>query len=102
MEYQKIEFSESELKSFQQYFPDSLGARLLNRMMVENAQEYERILHDPASSLEQIRFSQGALDCQGKLIFLIQKFMEYKFDQVERDDESRVDDGEEAVPDVNF
>ena len=101
MEMERIEFSDSELKGFQAFFPSSPGAFFLNRMMVRNAEEYEQALHDPASSLEQLRFAQGALDAQGKLVGLIKRFMDYVPPTGGEDTEGS-EDGEEAVPDLNF
>jgi hypothetical protein len=95
-----VEFSASELSGFQGFFPDSPGAMLVNRLMVGNAQEYENVLHDPASSLEQLRFAQGALEGLGKLGLLMKEFI--AFDGVGRGDEGGVREEAETQVEMDF
>jgi len=95
MRYLGVEFSSGELSGFQGFFPDSPGASLVNRLMVMNAQEYENVLHDPASSLEQLRFAQGALDGLGKLGLRMKEFI--AFDGVEREDGDMREEAETQV-----
>lgn len=99
MEYKQVEFNEQEIQSFQAFFPDSPGAYLLNRIMVGSAQDYEEILHDPTSSLERVRYAQGALESAGRLGMLVKDFMRLDMNRVEE-----AADLEEAtdVPEMDF
>lgn len=61
MEYQKIEFNESELKSFQDFFPNGAGANIMQRIMFKVAAQYEESLRSQLSGLDTVRASQGGL-----------------------------------------
>lgn len=97
MEFLGVEFSEQELGSFQSFFPDAQGARLMNRLMVRNAEPYEALLHDPESSLEQLRFAQGALEGLGKLGLMVKQMIGFVVGE-----EADEDDREEAEEQVEM
>jgi len=103
VEYKGIVFEEGELRDFQRVFPGSPAANLLNRIIVQSADKYENILHDASSSLEQLRFAQGAMDSRGELVMMIKGLMDYRFEQASGDEREELDDdGEEATPAVDF
>ena len=91
MEYLGVEFNERELLDFHRVFPDSPAAGLLNKLMVKVAERYEVLLHDPASTLEQLRFAQGALESAGALGMAVKQMMAFRFGE-----ESGGEAGEES------
>ena len=99
-EFRNIKFEESELKSMQLMLSSGAG-QLMDRILLSVARAYEEILHDPTSSLERLRFSQGALEYGGLVNDTIQAFLGYQIGEEVEDEEDS--GGEEAaVPDVNF
>jgi len=90
-----IGVEEGELRHFQEIFPSSRAANLLNRLLVKYSQMNMAMLVDPKSSLEQLRFAQGANEVMGLLIRDVQTLVESSWDDLE--EEAKLRSEEEAI-----
>jgi len=89
----KFEWTEMELKEYQKMLTGP-GADLLNRAMIAVARDYEDMLHDPMNGIERIRLAQGALECQGRLVLVMQELLRMQWGQKQEGQA----DGEDETP----
>lgn len=80
-----IGIEEGELRAFQEVFPSSRAANVLNRLLVKHSGRAMALLVDPKSSLEQIRFGQGANEALGCLIEDIKMLIETSWDDLQEE-----------------
>lgn len=80
-----VAFSKVELLHFRQVFPQTEASRLMERLFQKQSDKALKVLTDPLSNIEQIRYAQGVNDAIAGIYNDIRNLLKLDVDALEEE-----------------